>query len=74
MNQPISCERPPENYETLYRLLVHDLAEYAVFLIDGDGCIVSWNKGVEQLAADMDSSSCAPARPSGPFHPFISSI
>lgn len=35
--------------EELYRLQVRELRGYAMFLIDPDGTIVSWNIGVQQL-------------------------
>jgi PAS domain S-box-containing protein len=32
-----------------YRLLVEELADYAIFFLDQEGHITSWNKGVEHL-------------------------
>ncbi len=32
-----------------YRLLVHGVQDYAVFLLDREGYIVSWNRGAERL-------------------------
>ena len=49
IDQANSCHGPLDNYETLYRLLVHDLVEYAVFLIETNGCLATWNKGVESI-------------------------
>jgi PAS domain S-box-containing protein len=39
----------PEDTETLYRLQVRAIREYAMFLTDVRGTILTWNKGVEQL-------------------------
>lgn len=41
--------RPADkDFTTLYRLLVEELTDYAIFLMDTQGWITSWNKGVEQ--------------------------
>jgi PAS domain S-box-containing protein len=32
-----------------YRLLVHGVQDYAVFLLDREGYVVSWNRGAERL-------------------------
>jgi PAS domain S-box-containing protein len=32
----------------LYRLLVRDLNEVAIFMVDLDGRIITWNAGVER--------------------------
>ncbi|WP_254513909.1 PAS domain S-box protein [Anatilimnocola floriformis] len=31
------------------RLLVHGTSEYAIFLLDANGCVASWNAGAERL-------------------------
>jgi PAS domain S-box-containing protein len=50
MTQPLSCEQLFEaDYPQLYELLVSELTDYAVFLMDYGGCLVSWNPGVERL-------------------------
>ena len=46
MRSPISCQHPGNDYEELYRLLVHEMRDYAVFLVDPNACIASWNEGV----------------------------
>jgi PAS domain S-box-containing protein len=33
----------------LYRMQVRELRNYAMFMLDPDGIITSWNAGVEQL-------------------------
>ncbi len=38
-----------KDFEHLYRLQVEELADYALFLIDVDGRILSWNAGVEAI-------------------------
>lgn len=42
--------RHPEEVDAarLYRLLVHQLGDFAIFLIDPDGIITTWNAGVER--------------------------
>lgn len=35
--------------EEKYRLMVENLEDYAIFMIDKDGNIVSWNKGAERI-------------------------
>jgi PAS domain S-box-containing protein len=37
-----------ENTE-FYRLLVNSIQDYAIFLLDGNGCIASWNLGAQKL-------------------------
>lgn len=37
------------DYEELYRLLVGELGEYAIFLMDLDGQLTTWNEGVRRL-------------------------
>ncbi|MEG3193526.1 PAS domain S-box protein, partial [Lysobacter sp. D1-1-M9] len=32
-----------------YRLLVESISDYAIFLLDTQGCVRSWNKGAERL-------------------------
>lgn len=32
-----------------YQLLVENVKDYAIYLVDEDGCIMSWNKGAEQI-------------------------
>jgi len=37
------------DFERLYRLLVEELKDYALFLIDTEGVITGWNAGVETI-------------------------
>ena len=32
-----------------YRMLVEELAEYAIFMVDADGIVISWNKGAQRV-------------------------
>lgn len=43
--QPMSERK----YEDLYRILVRELEEYAIFLMDVDGTILTWNAGVRVI-------------------------
>lgn len=38
-----------ERLEQLYRKMVDEIQDYAIVLLDLDGTILSWNKGVEQI-------------------------
>jgi len=45
---------PPENLkafsaEDLYRLLVESVTDYALYIVDPDGIVVSWNPGAQRL-------------------------
>ena len=37
------------DHARLYELLVAELTDFAIFVTDPDGCIMSWNSGVERL-------------------------
>lgn len=39
----------PQHEARLYRLLVKELPEYAIFFVNPDGRTASWNSGVEQI-------------------------
>jgi PAS domain S-box-containing protein len=39
----------PRDYQELYRILVEDLTEYAIFLMDLSGTVTTWNHGVERI-------------------------
>ena len=39
----------PDGTVTLYRLQIRGIRDYAMFLTDGRGTILTWNKGVEEL-------------------------
>ena len=47
MNREASAVAAPKYY--LFRLLVETVRDYAIFLLDRDGYIVSWNAGAERL-------------------------
>src|SRR3954467_70081 len=32
-----------------YKLLVESIKDYAIIMLDAAGCIISWNKGAEQI-------------------------
>src|SRR5580704_3859527 len=38
-----------QNTEVLFRLLVASVADYAIFLLDAEGRITSWNKGAANI-------------------------
>ncbi|MGZ5220443.1 MAG: PAS domain-containing protein [Chitinophagaceae bacterium] len=38
-----------EKLELLYRKMVEEVQDYAIILLDAEGTIHSWNKGVEQI-------------------------
>ena len=50
MSQPLLCYHSENaDHAQLYELLVAELTDFVVFLMDPDGCIVSWNPGVERI-------------------------
>ena len=50
MPEPLACNHPlAADHAQLYDILVSQLTDFAIFMMDPDGCIVSWNPGVEQL-------------------------
>ena len=50
MSQPLSCKQASKfDHAQLYEILVEELTDFAVFLMDPDGCIVIWNPGVERI-------------------------
>ena len=38
-----------QRLEQLHRKMIEEVADYAIILLDHDGTILSWNKGVEQI-------------------------
>jgi PAS domain S-box-containing protein len=44
--QPEDVSRPSEEQ---FRLLVEGVGDYAIFMLDPDGCITSWNTGAERI-------------------------
>ncbi len=56
MREPLACSEPVTAQQSyLYQQLVAELADFAVFLIDPDRCIVSWNPGVEKILGYPES-------------------
>ena len=50
MSQQFPCKRVLNvDHAQLYEMLVQELTDFVVFLMDVDGCIVSWNPGVERI-------------------------
>ena len=50
MTEPNGASQPlGDNPEELYRLLTENVKDFAVFLIDGDGKIATWNTGAERI-------------------------
>ena len=50
MEQSVHSPTPQfRDYEKLYRLLIEDLQDYAIFMMEPDGTIISWNAGVERI-------------------------
>src|SRR5215469_12206127 len=43
---------PPSSLtaESQYRLLVESITDYAIFMLDPEGCVVSWNLGAERIS------------------------
>jgi PAS domain S-box-containing protein len=39
----------PEQRRHLYDLFVHSVKDFAIFLLDKDGCIITWNEGGERV-------------------------
>ena len=37
------------NLERLYRRMIEEIQDYAIILLDVDGTILTWNKGVERI-------------------------
>lgn len=50
MPEPLLCHQPAKaDHAQLFEILVGELTDFAVFLMDPAGCIVSWNPGVERI-------------------------
>ena len=50
MPNPLACKHPLQaDHAQLYDILISELTDFAVFLTDPDGCILSWNPGVERV-------------------------
>lgn len=47
-----SFSPPPEpvvTSEERLRILLESVQDYAIYLLDADGCIISWNSGAEKI-------------------------
>jgi PAS domain S-box-containing protein len=56
MPNPIARQHPLDaDRAQLYDILISELADFAVFLTDPDGYIVSWNPGVESILGYSES-------------------
>ena len=56
MLKPLACKHPLEaNHAELYDILISKLTDYVIFLMDRDGCIMSWNPGVERTLGYAES-------------------
>ena len=42
-------KRKTEKLEILHRKMIEEIQDYAIILLDLDGTILSWNKGVEKI-------------------------
>lgn len=50
MTSPLICHQPAQaDHAQLYELLFGELTDFVVFLLDLDGCVMSWNPGVERI-------------------------
>lgn len=49
MQQPRDSEQAIRENEQRFRLIEENVRDYAIFLIDVDGCIASWNIGAERI-------------------------
>src|SRR5438045_205500 len=44
-----AAEEELRHSEELFRLLVESVKDYAIFMLDAQGCIISWNLGAERI-------------------------
>lgn len=51
---PIHPPRPLPGTDELYRLLVQNVTDYAIFMLSPDGSVVSWNEGAERIHGYRD--------------------
>ena len=42
-------EEKKEKLEKLHQKMIEEIQDYAIILLDLDGTILTWNKGVEQI-------------------------
>ena len=48
-NPESSVTSVKEPDEDLFRLLVHSVKDYSIFLLDPNGVVISWNEGAERI-------------------------
>lgn len=68
--QPISLRElsgPIIDNEEIFRLMVESTEDYAMFMVDTEGAIVSWNRGAERLTGYSESE--AVGRPFSMLYP-----
>ncbi|MFL6261580.1 MAG: ATP-binding protein [Thermoanaerobaculia bacterium] len=41
--------KSPQQSDELFRLLVEGVKDYAIFMLDPEGCVASWNRGAELI-------------------------
>jgi PAS domain S-box-containing protein len=46
---PETAESGLHSYETQFRLMVEEVTDYAIFMLDPQGQVVSWNKGARRI-------------------------
>jgi PAS domain S-box-containing protein len=46
---PETAESRLHSYETQFRLMVEEVTDYAIFMLDPQGQVVSWNKGARRI-------------------------
>jgi PAS domain S-box-containing protein len=49
MTTPTSPSPAPEQSERRFRLLVEGVKDYAVFMLDPDGLVLTWNAGAQRI-------------------------
>lgn len=49
MSQDAGLQSAEAQQDNLFRLLVESVVDYAIFLLDPDGCIRTWNVGAERI-------------------------
>ena len=45
----MAAQQPPWGTEEQFRLLIEGATDYAIFLIDPEGRVASWNPGAERI-------------------------
>ena len=44
--------------EERFRLLVEGVQDYAIFMLDPGGCVVSWNEGAQRITGYEEEEIC----------------